>query len=149
MSTANLRSVVLTSLVLAGCGAGGLEYWLYPEPRLPTEEEAVFATYESNRLLFLDGEDVATKCWGQRQMANQGYHRNDIICRLHIRPGRHTVVFNTGLNNQQRATMEFDALSGKVYGLSRSGCTTSPTGNQGNCRFEVVEIESQSRGGRP
>ena len=140
MALPELRSILLTTFLLAGCGTGGLEYWLYPEPHLPPEEDAVLATYESNRLLFVDGEDAATKCWGDRRMAAQGYRRNDRVCRLHIPPGQHTVVFQTGLNNRQRAQLGFTAVPGKVYGLRRSGCTTSPEGVQQNCRFEIVEI---------
>jgi len=141
MSMPRLRSIVLTSLIVAGCSTGGLEYWLYPEPRLPIEEEAVFASYESHRLLFLDGEDAATKCWGDRRMAAQGYHRNDRLCRLHIRPGQHSLVFQTGLNNSQRANVDFTAEPGKVYGLMRSNCTSSGGGGQQNCQFSVAEIE--------
>jgi len=146
MSIPRLRSLVLASLVVAGCGTGGLEYWLYPEPRLPAEGEAVFTTYESNRLLLMDGEDVATRCWGDRRMATQAYHRNDLVCRLHIRPGNHSVVFQTGLNNAQRVNLDFTAQPGKVYGLRRGGCTTSSAGVQQNCRFEVAEVEAE-RGG--
>jgi len=110
------------------------------------EEEAVFTTFESNRLMLLDGEDVATKCWGDRRMASQAYHRNDMACRLHIRPGKHSVVFQTGLNNSQRANLDFQAEPGKVYGLRRSGCTTSPAGVQQNCTFQVSEVEDGGGG---
>jgi hypothetical protein len=147
MSLSELRSVIATSLLVVGCGTGGLEYWLYPEPHLPPGEDAVLSTYESNRLLLLDEEDAATTCWGDRRMAAQAYQRNDRVCRLHIRPGEHSAVFQTGVNNRQQARVGFTAVAGKVYGLRRSGCTTSSEGIQQNCRFEIVEIGDGAEGG--
>lgn len=147
MSRSRFRSIILMSLLVAGCGGGGLEFWLYPEPRLPPGEDAILATYESNRLLYFNGEEAASKCWGDQRMASQGYRRNDRVCHLHIRPGRHIAVFAVGLNSRQQARVEFDALPGKVYGLRQSGCTTSPTGNQSNCRMEIVEVGEQGEGG--
>jgi len=147
MSLPELRSIMFTSLLVIGCGTGGREYWLYPEPRLPPGEDAILATYESNRLLFVDDEDAATMCWGDRRMGAQAYRRTDMVCRLHIRPGRHTVVFQTGLNSRQQARLEFTAVAGKIYGLRQSGCTTSPEGIQQNCRFEIVEVGDASQAG--
>lgn len=146
MPLRDFRSIILITLVVAACGGSGLQFWLYPEPRLPEGEDAVFAAYESNRLLLLDGEDVATTCWGDRRMAQQAYRRNDRVCRLHMVPGRHTAVFETGLQSRQRATLDFDALPGRVYGLNRSGCTVSTQGIQQNCRFEIVELGGPDEG---
>lgn len=148
-STIDLASFLttLTIVMLAGaCGGGGLQYWLYPDPPLPPGDEAVIATYERNGLLLLDGEDAATLCWGDRRIASEGYQRNDIQCRLHIRPGRHTAVFHAGVNNRQQVSMEFTASPGTVYGVRRSGCTASPEGIQQSCRIEILEIGSQPSG---
>jgi hypothetical protein len=147
MSILDARSILLASLVAAGCGSGGLDFWLYPEPRLLPQEEAVLITYESNLVLLLDGEDVATMCWGDRRMAAQAYRRTDRPCRLHMGPGLHSLVFQTGLGNQQRATLEFTALPGTAYGIRRSGCTSSTEGIQQNCRIEVVAVGTMSEGG--
>ena len=147
MSLPELRSIIIASVMVAGCASGGLEYWLYPEPHLPPGEDAVMATYESNRLLLLDEEDAATMCWGDRRMAAQAYRRNDRVCRLHISPGRHSAVFQTGPNSRQQVRLEFTAVSGKVYGLRISGCTTSSEGIQQNCRFEIVEVGDGAEGG--
>jgi hypothetical protein len=80
-------------------------------------------------------------------MAAQGYQRNDRLCQLHIPPGRHIVTFQTGPNSRQQVRVPFSAAPGKVYGLQRSGCTTSPEGIQQNCRFEIVEIEDPEAAG--
>jgi hypothetical protein len=138
---------LITSLLLTGCGTGGLEFWLYPEPHLPPGEDAVLATYQSHRLLLVDDEDAATQCWGDRRMAAQGYQRNDRLCQLHITPGRHIVTFQTGPNGRQQVRVPFSAAPGKVYGLRRSGCSASPEGIQQSCRFEIVEIPDATEGG--
>jgi hypothetical protein len=147
MSLPELRSIVIASVLVAGCATGGLEYWLYPEPHLPPGEDAVMATYETNRLLLLDEEDAATMCWGDRRMATQAYRRNDRICRLHIRPGRHSAVFQTGMNLGQQVRLEFTAVSGRIYGLRRFGCASSSESIQQNCRFEIVEVGDGAEGG--
>ncbi len=144
MSLSSSGRLLLLGALCMGCTSGGREFWLYPEPRLPQGEDAVFAAYETHRLLFLDAEDAATTCWGERRMASQAYTRNDRVCRLHLRPGRHSAVFQTGPRNTQTATVDFQAQAGKTYGLRRSGCMASAIGIQGNCRFEVVEVRGRS-----
>lgn len=139
MALPRLRAVLFASLLLIGCGTGGLEYWLYPGPHLPPGEDAVLATSQSNRLLVVDDEEVASKCWGDWRAA-QGYQRNDRLCRLHIPSGRHIAVFQAGLDSRQQIQVPFTAEPGKVYGLRQSGCTTAAGGVQQNCRFEIVEI---------
>ncbi len=139
MALRRLRTIFLTGLLLTGCGTGGLEYWLYPGPHLPPGEDAVLATSQSNRLLVVDDEEVASKCWGDWR-ATQGYQQNNRLCRLHLSPGRHIAVFQTGLNSRQQVQVPFTAEPGKVYGLRVSGCTASPGGVQQNCRFEIVEM---------
>ena len=143
----DLASIIIFSLLAAACGGGGLQYRLYPEPPLPLAEESVLAVYERNGLLLLDGEDVATLCWGDQRVAAEGYQRNDLMCRLHIRPGNHTAVFHAGVQNRQRVSLDFTAAPGKVYGVSRSGCTASPEGIQQNCRIEIREMGSQAPSG--
>lgn len=146
MDTAKMRSLLLAALMVAGCGTGGLEYWLYPEPRLLPEEEAVLAAYESHRLLAIDGEDVAIKCWGE-QKGSEGYRRTDRLCRLHLNPGKHQVDIQAGMTRRQAERLEFDALPGKVYGLDWSNCRTSLESSQRDCRVEIIEVGETESGG--
>ena len=146
MSRQQLPSIVLATLVIAGCGGGGLNFWLYPEPRLPEPEEATFVAYESHQLQAIDGEDTALKCWGGPTRP-QAYTRTDRLCRLHILPGQHSVVFYPGRGSRDRVSLTFTALPGKAYGLNRSECAATAGGLQEICRVEVVEIEEMSVGG--
>jgi len=146
MSRQQLPSLALVTLVVAGCGTGGLNYWLYPEPHLPETEEAVFVAYESHQLLAIDGEDTSVKCWGGPR-APQAYSRPDVLCRLHIRAGEHSVVFHPTANSRERRTLTFTALPGKSYGLDRSGCTASLNRLQDACRVEIREVKNQAEGG--
>jgi len=142
MSRYRLPSFALATLVAAGCGTGGLEYWLYPEPHLTEPEEALFVAHENHRVLSIDGEEIASRCTGEG-MRPQAYQRNDVICRFHIRPGQHSVVFHSGITRLERMSLEFAAQPGKVYGLEWSGCKASldMDGHRQTCRVEVVEIE--------
>ena len=146
MSRLRLPYIALTTLVVAGCGTGGRQYWLYPEPHLPEAEEAVFVAQENHQLQAIDGEETFTRCWGRRT-GPQAYRQNDVLCRLHIRPGQHTVVFHAGVSSRERVSLSFTALPGKVYALERSTCSTSVDGRQQTCRVEVVEIEKSAEGG--
>lgn len=137
--------VALTTLVLAGCGTGGLNYWLYPEPHLPESEEALFVANESHQLQSIDGEETASRCWGRREP--QAYRQRRVLCRLHIRPGQHSVVFHPNEASRERVTLDFTALPGKVYGLDWSLCSASLDGRQRTCRVEIVEIEKPTGGG--
>jgi len=139
-------SLLLVALMGAGCGTGGLEYWMYPEPRLSPENEAVIVAYESHRLLAIDGEDVARKCWGD-QKGSEGYRRRDLVCRLHISPGNHEVTVQVGVTNRQAQRLEFSAAPGKAYGLDWSDCRTSLQSSQRNCRIEIREIGEIEGGG--
>lgn len=141
-----LRPILLLALLGFGCGTGGLEYWLYPEPRLLPEEEAVLAAYESHRLLAIDGEDVAIKCWGERK-GSEAYRRGDRLCRLHLSPGKHLVEVQVGVTGRQSERLEFTALPGKVYGLDLSNCRTSLNGSVLDCRIDIIEVGETETGG--
>ena len=65
MTRNHLACIALVSSLIAGCTGGGSQYWLYPEPHLPPAEEAVFVAYESHRVVSIDGEEAASRCWGQ------------------------------------------------------------------------------------
>ena len=145
MSRLTLPSVALATLVVAGCGSGGLNYWLYPEPHLAEPEEAIFVAYESHKLQSIDGEETSIKCWGER--SPQAYSRKDVACRLHILPGEHLVVFYPRVTGRERARLSFTALPGKAYGLDWSNCSTSSGGHQQTCRVEIREIEMLTGGG--
>jgi hypothetical protein len=136
--------IVVAALLAVGCGGSGRNYWLYPEPRLAPEEEAVFVAYESHRVVAIDGEDAASRCWGRAVNEPQAYTRNDRVCRLHLQPGRHTVVVEGRFTMRDRSTVEFTAEPGKSYGLLWSDCVTPSGGQQQTCRVNVVEV-----GGRP
>ncbi len=140
MKKGQLPFVALTSLLLLGCTGGGREYWLYPEPRLPPPEEALFVAYESHRVVSIDGDDTASRCWGQTVDRPQAYRRNDQVCRLHLRPGRHSVVFEGRFAMRERNSMEFTAEPGKAYGLDWSDCITPTGGYLQTCRVTVVEL---------
>jgi len=145
MSRNNLPSIALVTLVIAGCGGGGLNFWLYPEPRLMESEEALFVAYESHQLQAIDGEDTVLKCWGGPRKP-QAYARADVLCRLHIQPGQHSVVFHPSMNSRERVSLTFNALPGKTYGLERSACTTT-SNHQESCQVKIVEIQNLSKGG--
>ena len=134
-------------LTLAGCGSGGgLNYWLYPEPQLAPAEEAVFLAHESHQVQSIDGEETAARCWG-RVREYQAYSRNDLLCRLHIRPGEHSVVFVLSAGRAATAEVNFTALPGRTYGLDRSRCSASSRGSQQRCRVEVIEVGTVGEGG--
>ena len=135
------------TLALAGCGGvGGLNYWLYPEPHLAAEEEAVFVTYESHQVQSIDGEETAARCWGMVR-EQQAYRQRDLACRLHIAPGEHSVVFHPNARTATRSEVTFTALPGRIYGLDQSSCSGSLAGNQQRCRVEVVEVGRVGEGG--
>ena len=140
MTGRNTLFIGAVALMLLGCGGAGREYWLYPEPRLAPEEGAVFIAYESNRVVAIDGEEAGSRCWGQTVDKPQGYRLNDQICRLHIRPGKHTVTLEGRFALRERSTIEFTAEAGKSYGLEWSECFTPPGGYQQSCRVNVVEV---------
>lgn len=146
MSRHKLPSIALATLVAAGCGTGGLDYWLYPEPHLAEPEEALFVVHPSHQLQSIDGEETAARCWGDRSQP-EGYRLKDVLCRLHILPGRHSVVFQPSVTSRESVRLEFTALPGKAYGLVWSSCTTTSDGRQETCRVEVVEIEKPAEGG--
>ena len=146
MSRNKLPSIALASLVLSGCGGGGLNYWLYPVPHLPEAEEAVFVAYESHQLQAIDGEDTAMKCWGGPRRP-QGYSRPDVACRLHIQAGEHSVVFHPSVHSRERVSLTFTALPGKVYSLDRSACSATLDGGQDTCHVKIREVTNQVGGG--
>jgi len=132
--------IFLTSMLVLGCGGGGRQYWLYPEPHLPPAEEAVFVAYESHRVVAIDGDETASRCWGQVVDEPQAYRRNDLVCRLHLQPGPHTVTFEGRFALRERNNVDFTAEPGKAYGLDWSDCVTPPGGYQQTCRVNVVEV---------
>ena len=146
MSRLRLPYIALATLVVAGCGTGGRQYWLYPEPHLPEPEESLFVARENHQLQSIDGEETYSRCWGERT-GPQAYRPNDVLCRLHIRPGQHTVVFHSSVTSRERVSLSFTALPGKTYGLERSACSTSLDGRQQTCLVEVVELENPTEGG--
>jgi hypothetical protein len=133
-------------LLAVACTSGGRQYWLYPEPHLTPAEEAVFVAYESHRVVSIDGEDTASRCWGQTVNEPQAYRRNDLVCRLHLRPGQHSVVFEGRFAMRERNTVEFTAEAGKNYGLDWSDCMTPTGGYLQTCRVNVVELEGSAGG---
>lgn len=143
-----LLSIVAVALFAVGCGGGGREYWLYPEPRLAPEEEAVFVAYESHRVVAIDGEDTGSRCWGRTVNEPQAYRRTDLICHLHLQPGQHTVVVEGRLGLRDRSSLEFTAEAGKIYGINRSDCVAPARGYQQTCRVNVVELEALTGGKR-
>lgn len=149
MSKSTLPSIAIATVIAASCSTGGLEYWLYPEPRLAEPEEALFVAHESHRVLSIDGEEIASICTGEGMRRPQAYQRNDVTCRFHIRPGQHSVVFHASTTGLERMSLEFDALPGKAYGLSSSACTAylDMDGHRQTCRLEVVEIKTPEEGG--
>ena len=145
MSRLQWPYIALATLVVAGCGAGGLNFWLYPGPHLAESEEALFVAAEGHQLQSIDGEETASRCWGQREP--QAYSQRSVLCRLHIRPGQHSVVFHPNVASRERVTLDFTALPGKVYGLDWSLCSTSAEGRRQSCRVQIVEIEQPAKGG--
>ena len=145
MSWYKLPLIALATLVAAGCG-GGKEYWLYPEPRLAEPEEAQFVVHENHRVMFINGEETAVRCWGDRSQP-EGYRLKDVLCRLHILPGRHSVVFQPSVTSRESVRLEFTALPGKAYGLVWSSCSTTSDGRQETCQVDIVEIEKPGEGG--
>lgn len=145
MTRAQSPFIALAFLLVAACAGAGREYWLYPEPRLAPQEEAVFVGYESHRVVSIDGEDTASLCWGQTVNKPQAYRRNDLVCRLHIQPGQHTVVLEGRFALRERRSLDFTAEAGKVYGLNWSDCVTPPGGYQQTCRVNVVELMESGR----
>ena len=146
MARTRVHSITLFFLLLAGCTGSGREYWLYPEPRLVPEEEAVFVAYERHRVISIDGEEAASRCWGQTVNEPQPYRRNDQLCRLHLRPGQHTVIFEGRYTMGERNRVEFTAEAGKTYGLDWSDCITPARGHRQTCRVNVMEVK-ESVGG--
>ena len=146
MARIQLRSATLVFLLFAGCTGGGREYWLYPEPHLTPQEEAVFVAYESHRVVTIDGEDTASRCWGQTVNEPQAYRQNDQVCRLHLRPGQHRVAFEGRFTMRGRNYVDFTAEPGKIYGLDWSNCSTPAGGHQYTCRVNVLELVELRRG---
>jgi hypothetical protein len=122
-----------------------LNYWLYPEPYRPETEESLFLARESDRVLAIDGKRLDSKCWGW-SMDAQAYRRKELICRIHILPGRHTVDFEGSMAAREMMRLDFSTQAGKAYGLQKSGCRTTFTGDQQTCRVEVVEIDQRAGG---
>jgi hypothetical protein len=148
MTGNHLTYIALVSSLIAGCTGGGREYWLYPEPHLAPQEEAVFVAYESHRVVSIDGEDTASRCWGKTMNEPEAYRRNDAACRLHLQPGRHTVVLEGRFTMRGRQQVQFEAEAGKTYGLDWSDCITQSGGYQQTCRVNVVELEGLTGGRR-
>jgi hypothetical protein len=146
MSTTRLALAAVVPMMVAGCGGGGLNFWLYPEPHLAEAEESVFVAHEDHGLQSIDGEETAIRCWGRRNEP-QAYRQRGQLCRLHIRPGEHSVVFYSGVSSQERVTLSFTALPGRAYGLDRSQCTSTAEGHRQTCRVEVVEVDRPTEGG--
>ena len=140
-----LPSIALATVVLAGCGTGGLNYWLYPEPHLVESEEAVFVTYEAHFLQAIDGEEITSRCWGDTRP--EAYTPRDVACRLHIRPGEHSVLVGTSAMRRDGVPVSFTALPGKVYGLDRSSCRAMGREPRQTCRLAIIEIEQPASGG--
>jgi hypothetical protein len=140
-----LPSIALATVVLAGCGTGGLNYWLYPEPHLVESEEAVFVTYENHFLQSMDGEETSSRCWGDRRP--EAYTRRDVACRLHLQPGEHSAVFGTSAMSRNGVAVRFTAEPGKVFGLDRSSCRVVGQEFQQTCRLAIMEIEQSGSGG--
>jgi hypothetical protein len=142
MSRYRLSFIALATLVAAGCGSGGLEFWLYPEPRLAETEEALFVALENHRVVAIDGEEIASRCTGE-EMTPQPYGRKDVTCRFHISPGRHAIVFYSSSTGRERMNLDFAAEPGKTYGLTWTGCTASldRDRHRQSCRIQVEEIE--------
>lgn len=146
MSRLKLPLVVAATLVFAGCGSGGgLNYWLYPAPHLAATEEAVFVAHESHQVQSLDGEETAARCWGMVR-EQQAYRARDLLCRLHIRPGEHSVVFILSAGSTATGELNFTALPGRIYGLDRSRCSASSGGIRQRCHVEVIEIGTVGEG---
>jgi hypothetical protein len=142
-----LSPIILATLVTVGCGKGGYDHWLYPEPRLPETEEALFVAQQNHGLLSIDGDETGLRCWGDREgVTSQPYGRRDLFCRLHIRAGQHSVLARTSLNGRGTERLEFTALPGKVYGITRSNCTSIGDGSQQRCQVEVVEVKGRAGG---
>jgi hypothetical protein len=121
-----------------------LQYWLYAEPHLANGEDAVFAAYESHRLMSIDGEEAARRCWGDPK-GSEAYRRTDRLCRLHILPGRHIVAVQVGVTDRQAQRVEFTAEAGKVYGLDWSACRTSLQSSVRDCRIQIIEVKDPVR----
>jgi hypothetical protein len=147
MSSYRLPCVLIVLLGAAACGTSGRHYWLYPTPHLTAEEEALFVTYESHRVISVDDDETAIRCWGdQERMGSQAYRVRSGPCRLHIQPGPHVVVFETSSTMRDRVSLEFVAEAGKSYGLDWSACVGQVIGegHQRSCVVRVVEIETET-----
>lgn len=146
MSRYNLPSLALATLVVAGCGGGGLNYWLYPAPRLAESEESLFLATEGDQLLTIDGAEAGSKCW-RVGGTPQAYRRMDVMCHLHILPGQHLVVFHPGVSSREKVSLTFTSLPGKAYRLDWSSCANTSDGRQQTCMVNVVEVENPAEGG--
>ena len=131
------------ALVAASCSSGGYQYWLYPEPRLPEPEEALFVAHETHRVLSIDGEELASAC-SERDVRPQAYDQNDRICNYHILPGQHSVAFQSSTTSMETIMLDFGAEPGKTYGLTWTGCGAylDMDGHRKTCRVNVEEIKT-------
>ena len=141
MFRSSLTTLMFAALVTAACGSGVREHWLYPAPHLVEGEGAVFIAHESHRVLEIDGEETAIRCWGEAQ-GPRPYAQEGSPCRLHIRPGEHTVTFSPAANSRDRVRVNFTARPGASYGLDWSTCRGSlGQTHQATCRVDVIELE--------
>ena len=141
MSRPTWLSVFGTAFLLSACSGGGLQYWLYPEPHLPETQEAIFLAHEEHRVQYIGDERTDELCWGASR-EHQAYRQRKPMCRLHLRPGTHTLVVQTSGNTTvgEQRRLEFEAEAGKVYGIRKTGCLTGVRGQQNACRIEVIEV---------
>ena len=138
----------MSSLLFVACGSGSREHWLYPGPRLEGSEDAVFVAQESDHVLAIDEEETAIRCWGEAR-GPRPYRQRLALCRLHIRPGDHVVVFSPGPNSRTRVRLGFTAAPGKSYALDWSACRGSVNQtHQRTCLVNVVEV-TEPPGGSP
>jgi len=141
-SLVKMQLGTVAALLAVACGGGGLEYWLYPAPHLEKAQEAIFIAEVQHPVLAIDGEEMAERCWGDLVRHPQAYQQRSMPCHLHIRPGKHTVVFHPGANSLERSQLDFTAEAGKSYGLDWTGCMGSL--NQRHQRTCVVNVREVS-----